>query len=30
VRPLLVGTSPGGYLAVRRGPAGSGEDREEF
>lgn len=30
VRPLLVGTSSGGYLAVRRGPAGSGEDREEF
>ena len=29
VRPLLVETPSGGYLAVRRGPAGSGEDREE-
>ncbi len=30
VRPLLVGAAPGSYLAVRRGPAGSGEDREEL
>jgi hypothetical protein len=29
VRPLLIGAPPGSYLAVRRGPAGSGEDREE-
>ncbi len=29
VRPLLADVPPGSYLAVRRGPAGSGEDREE-
>jgi hypothetical protein len=27
VLPLLAGTERGSYLAVRRGPAGSGEDR---
>ncbi|HZW01955.1 MAG TPA: hypothetical protein VFF55_10350 [Candidatus Deferrimicrobium sp.] len=29
VRPLLVDAPRGSYLAVRRGPAGTGEDREE-
>ncbi len=28
-RPLLVDAPRGSYLAVRRGPAGTGEDREE-
>jgi hypothetical protein len=27
VTPLLTDTPPGSYLAVRRGPAGTGEDR---
>lgn len=29
VAPLLVDTPPGSYLAVRRGPAGTAEDRLE-
>ena len=29
VAPLLVGAPSGSYLAVRRGPAGTGEDRVE-
>lgn len=27
IRPLLVDVPPGSYLAVRRGPPGTGEDR---
>ncbi len=30
IRPLLLGVSPGSYLAVRRGPPGTSEERMEL
>lgn len=30
LRPLLAGAPHGSYLAVRRGPAGTGEERQEL
>jgi hypothetical protein len=30
LRPLLDGAPPGSYLAVRRGPTGTGEERQDL